>query len=351
MPAQATRLPARAPVFSINVLVYKGPIVDEMHTTYSNGYASQITRIYHGNSSLFDVEIEWLISPKIPIENDGLAKEIISKFEMESLKNDDTFYTDSNGRSIIERKFKINSDEPVSANYYPITSFISIEDDQSKFTIMTDRAQGGSSLKSGEIELMIHRRLINDDDLGLNQVLDDDSPARGKHYLLFDRISDGNKNRRYRLLGPKLLFEPLISFSSASSLTTLAENNNNFQNLNLNFPANVHLLSWEIISGGKHLIRLEHLFKDDEDSIYSQDVEINLSDLFDKVGSIESIMETDLKGVPESSRNDVGLQWNELSNEIPELIEDDFDEIDPNNPLITLKAFQIRTFVVTLVIQ
>lgn len=45
--------------------------------------------------------------------------------------------------------------ENVSGNYYPITSRISLTDDQTRFTVLNDRSQGGSSLQDGEVELMV----------------------------------------------------------------------------------------------------------------------------------------------------------------------------------------------------
>ena len=51
-------------------------------------------------------------------------------------------------------------EEPISGNYYPVTSKITIENRdlnnaKLRLSALTDRAQGGSSLKNGEIELMV----------------------------------------------------------------------------------------------------------------------------------------------------------------------------------------------------
>jgi len=49
-------------------------------------------------------------------------------------------------------------EEPVSGNYYPVTSKIAIQDEekQLKLNILNDRSQGGSSLVDGAIELMVN---------------------------------------------------------------------------------------------------------------------------------------------------------------------------------------------------
>lgn len=93
---------------------------------------------------------------------DHVGKEIINRFKTQ-LESDSTFYTDSNGREILKRvrnfrpTWKLSVLEPVSANYYPVTSKIFIRDEKQniEFAVLTDRAQGGSSLNDGEIELMV----------------------------------------------------------------------------------------------------------------------------------------------------------------------------------------------------
>eukprot|EP00828_Plagiopyla_frontata_P012987 TRINITY_DN1753_c0_g1_i5.p1 TRINITY_DN1753_c0_g1~~TRINITY_DN1753_c0_g1_i5.p1 ORF type:complete len:299 (-),score=56.03 TRINITY_DN1753_c0_g1_i5:77-973(-) len=61
-------------------------------------------------------------------------------------------------------------------NYYPVTAMIMISDAETDYyhlAIFPDRPQGGSSLNEGEIELMIHRRLVSDDSKGVNERLDE----------------------------------------------------------------------------------------------------------------------------------------------------------------------------------
>ena len=80
------------------------------------------------------------------------------------MKTDSEFYTDSNGREMLKRKlnyrptWNVELEEPVAGNYYPVTTKISLVDNYSKnrFSVLTDRAQGGSSLTDGQIELMVY---------------------------------------------------------------------------------------------------------------------------------------------------------------------------------------------------
>lgn len=65
--------------------------------------------------------------------------------------------------------YDFTNEEPVSGNYYPVTTNIVFKDNGSEacseegnleFSVLTDRAQGGSSLKDGEIELMVYSPML-----------------------------------------------------------------------------------------------------------------------------------------------------------------------------------------------
>lgn len=85
------------------------------------------------------------------------------------MKTSGLFYTDSNGREMIERKLNYRStynytnEEPVASNFYPVTSRIMLRDKEKNLdlAVVTDRAQGGSSLQDGQIQLMVNLSLIN----------------------------------------------------------------------------------------------------------------------------------------------------------------------------------------------
>jgi hypothetical protein len=77
-----------------------------------------------------------------------------------NIKNALTFFTDSMGLEEQERRINYRPtwnlfvDEPTGGNYYPINSMIRIQDTEQanrSITVLTDRSQGGSVLREGEI--------------------------------------------------------------------------------------------------------------------------------------------------------------------------------------------------------
>lgn len=86
------------------------------------------------------IELEWTIGP-IAID-DGIGKEVILRYDTD-IESDTRFYTDANGREVLQRTrdyrptWNYTITEPVSGNYYPVTSRIWIKDDTRQFTILT----------------------------------------------------------------------------------------------------------------------------------------------------------------------------------------------------------------------
>ncbi|KMZ67565.1 putative Lysosomal alpha-mannosidase, partial [Zostera marina] len=152
--------------------VLRGPIVDEIHQQM-NPWIYQITRVYKGKEH---GEIEYIVGP-IPVD-DTIGKEVVTQITTPMLTNK-SFFTDSNGRDFIKRvrdyrsDWKLDVNQPISGNYYPINLGIYIKDDTRELSMMVDRSVGGSSIHDGQIELMLHRRLLQDDSKGVGEPLNE----------------------------------------------------------------------------------------------------------------------------------------------------------------------------------
>lgn len=279
---------------NVEVKVVEGLIVKEVHQKF-NDWVSQVIRIYEDKSF---VELEWLVGP-IPI-GDGIGKEIISKFSS-SIESAGTFYTDSNGRDMLERRrfhredFQAKYIEAVSSNYYPITTNIALNDSKIRMAVLNDRAQGGSSLSDGSLELMVHRRLLNDDAFGVGEALNEIHNgigliARGKHYLLI-----GPNTKETIVNERRLQLEVLLSgWSFFSTGTNVNESNINgnelFSELS-SLPDDVNILTLEPWNDNEILMRLENILEKNEVS----NITINLRKICEQM-KFSEIRETTLDG-------------------------------------------------------
>jgi lysosomal alpha-mannosidase len=102
-----------------------------------NSWASEEIKIY-GEAQI--AEIDWIVGP-IPID-DNIGKEIVMRYDTD-IPTDGIFYTDANGREVLQRKrdyrasYNYTVYENVSGNYYPVVSRIWIKDNQRQLTILT----------------------------------------------------------------------------------------------------------------------------------------------------------------------------------------------------------------------
>ncbi|CAG9763918.1 unnamed protein product [Ceutorhynchus assimilis] len=133
---------------------------------------------------------------------DGLGIEIQNEVDIEkthnfelvmrlatNIENKDEFYTDVNGYQMVRRlRFK---KLPLQANYYPMPAKAYIEDEHVRLSVTTGSPLGCSSLGSGKLEIMLDRRLGQDDNLGLGQGVLDNKPTKHLFRLLVEkRTSD-----------------------------------------------------------------------------------------------------------------------------------------------------------------
>ncbi|KAL4240457.1 mannose metabolic process [Mactra antiquata] len=343
----------------------KGPLVQEIYTVFSE-WVTQVTRLYEGEKY---AEIEWTVGP-IPID-DKYGKEVVARFNT-TLASNKIFYTDANGREVLMRErnyrptWKLNQTEPVAGNYYPVNSRIYIQDKEKnvQFTVMTDRSEGGASIYDGQIELMLHRRLLYDDCLGVAEPLNETGSdgkgliVRGKMLILMDTID--NSAKMHRDLGLKTYMAPIPSFAKTDYKYSEYSQyyHTTWSGLTAPLPPNVHLLTLEQWKGPAvtpstsqpYLIRLEHIYEKDEDPELSKPVTVSIQDMFVRF-EIESIEEltlganlllSDLHRLKWQTTNTEYVTDNERAYKVEKLVS------LPQTIQIELSPMEIRTFQVTL---
>lgn len=351
----------------IELTVVRGHKVIEIQQTFSS-WATQVVRL---RDEAIMLEFENTIGP-IPDAN-FIGKEVITRFDTNlhtGGTDQNVFYTDSNGREFMERKYnfrptwEVKVYEPVAGNYYPLSTSMYIKDERAKvqLSILPDRSVGGASLANGQMELMVHRRLFFDDFKGVTEPLDETDGGiepypswrrigkgilvTGKQYLLLSDLDDGMKELRTAM---DKIYLPFTSFYGANSsgITDVRGNILNAK-LGLDLPVNVHLVSLEKLPENKLLLRLGHQFAVNEDSTLSQPVVVDVAELLSPYKPVSMVETTLSANQDKASQQSEKIQW-QFSSESKVIKNDLLARLNGVDGLkVTLDPMQIRTFVVTL---
>ena len=266
---------------SLMLSVVEGPVVNETRQVFAAAWASQVVRLW---ASAGNVELELTVGP-IPISfNDTKGREVVSRITAPALSTNKTFFTDSNMRDSMKRildyrpTWNLTVEESVSGNYYPVPSFIFTSDVSSGVTlsVATDRAQGGSSLADGSLELMLHRRLHYDDALGVGEVLNETGlnaagaglVIRTTHLVSLE-ASPAAAARARRAAVADQAWRPLVRAVPLGALSPpqwAASFRASFSALTAELPPQLHLLTAHAWSPSRLLLRISHSFEAGEDA-------------------------------------------------------------------------------------
>ncbi|XP_063170157.1 alpha-mannosidase 2x isoform X2 [Candoia aspera] len=166
------------------VRVTEGPFFSEAAIYYQ--HVQEVVRLYNvpGVDGL-SLEISCLVDIR-----DHVNRELALRFST-SIENKGSFFTDLNGFQMQPRQHLKKL--PLQANFYPMPVMAYIQDTQSRLTLHTAQALGASSLSSGQLEVILDRRLMQDDNRGLGQGLKDNKRTWNRFRLLLERLSPANK--------------------------------------------------------------------------------------------------------------------------------------------------------------
>ncbi|KAH0465233.1 hypothetical protein IEQ34_005336 [Dendrobium chrysotoxum] len=304
--------------------VVRGSLVDEVHQQFNSwinqvfAYFSfiskrnnilelmlavliQVTRIYKDKEN---VEFEYTIGP---VPTDGVGKEVITRLTTSMVTNR-TFHTDSNGRDFLKRvrdhrdDWNLTVNQPVAGNYYPLNLGMYIEDKNYELSILVDRACGGSSIQDGQLEIMLHRRILDVEGSFLGEALNetvcvDDVcqglTVRGTYYMSVNQLGHGAQWRRTN--GQQIYSPVLLAFAyedernwKSSQITKATSMDPSYS-----LPPNVALITLEELDDGTVLLRLAHLYEAGEDVQNSALAKVELKKIFAQK-TIKELKETSL---------------------------------------------------------
>lgn len=165
-----------------SVYLIEGPFCTEVQSLFQNLFHK--VKFYHHaglqGKTLF-------IQNALDIDLRDETAEIIMRISTSVDNRKGSFFTDENGFQFIGRKLHPTAADGqyqyIERNYYPITTMAFIEDIDTRVTLHTGQAHGAASLDAGQLEVMIERRLMNDDRRGLADGVKDNKLTITKYML------------------------------------------------------------------------------------------------------------------------------------------------------------------------
>ena len=173
------------------IRVVKGPIVSEIHVIQK--LVQHTVKLHSVDGPMASaIEIDNVVD--IRSMND---REMVMRLSTDVEDTNSSFYTDLNSLHNVHRK--LHSNFPVQANYYPMGAMAYIQDSGTRVSLLTGQPLGVSAIEKdkGVLEVMLDRRLLNDDERGLGEGIMDNKPTPSRFYLVVEhpnqRVAGLNK--------------------------------------------------------------------------------------------------------------------------------------------------------------
>uniref|UniRef100_A0A673XSD9 Alpha-mannosidase n=1 Tax=Salmo trutta TaxID=8032 RepID=A0A673XSD9_SALTR len=239
--------PARPPV----IRVTKGSVFSEITTTFD--HVTHTLRLYHVQG----VEGQAVeICNSVDIRGE-FNREITMRLTSD-VDSKDRFFTDLNGFQIQPRKTMAKL--PLQANFYPMTSMAYLQDPGTRLTLLTAQSLGSASLKSGQLEVIMDRRLNQDDNRGLGQGVLDNKVTASSFRLLLEKRGEKPSTLSYPSLLSHMsslyLNHPLIPMAVSTEAESLSLSP--LSPLASSLPCDVHLVNLRTIQSKVKIFVLLH---------------------------------------------------------------------------------------------
>lgn len=276
-------------------------------TAKGSDWLEQTIRVYEDRDY---VELDFTVGPLSEVAHESM--EVIVRFDTD-LKSNKLFYTDENGRQTMQRLRSAEvrechgQQQNITYNYYPSTTLAALRDEEThtaELLLIPDRSVGVSSLKDGELEVMIHRRQFPEDGLW---IIPDDKDVDGKgittrgKILLFlnDKAVADSEADVNRQASREIFMQPIVALNPVDDVEAYRKDHNlHFSALKAPLPDNIHLLTletWGPVQNNEVLVRFENFYQPTDVSKLAAEAKLSLDNLFAGL-QIESVQQTNLAG-------------------------------------------------------
>lgn len=223
------------------VRVSRGPVFSDITSFYR--HFTHTVRLYHleGHAGR-SLEISNIVNIRSEV-NRELVMRLVS-----DVNNGKRFFTDLNGFQMQQRRTLAKL--PLQANFYPMTSAAFIQDSTSRLSLLSAQSQAVAALRPGELEVVLDRRLQQDDNRGLGQGVTDNKLTASLYQLLLEDRLDQTKEVGGATVEHLSLLAHLTSLSLCHPPITMVAPISSqlpklrpFLPLRLSLPCDVHLLN------------------------------------------------------------------------------------------------------------
>jgi len=229
------------------IVVIKGKLYSEVITRIS--HVIHRVRVYHADvAEAASLDIKNVLDIR-----DTSNFELVMRVETGVKNIDKEFFTDLNAFQMQRRKSLKKL--PLQANFYPVPAQIFVQDSHTRVSLQTQQTNGAASLEQGYLEVVLDRRLNQDDNRGLGQGVLDNKITPSNFRLLFENFAEKNT---------KLNHPAPIAYPSATShilsqqlqhpmLTFLFTPNDpssyhsHFAGLKQSLPCDLHLVNMKML--------------------------------------------------------------------------------------------------------
>uniref|UniRef100_A0A1A8C1Y5 Alpha-mannosidase n=1 Tax=Nothobranchius kadleci TaxID=1051664 RepID=A0A1A8C1Y5_NOTKA len=223
------------------IRVTRGPIFSDITSCFK--HFTHTVRVFHLDGHA-GKSLE--ISNTVDIRSE-VNRELVMRL-VSDVASSNRFYSDLNGFQMQQRRTLEKL--PLQANFYPMSSSSFLQDSTSRLSLLSAQSQAVASLRSGELEVVLDRRLQQDDNRGLGQgVTDNKLTASLYHLLLEDRVG-GAQEVGGASVDHLSLLAHLASLSLCHPPITMAAPTNTevpklhpFLPLHSSLPCDIHLLN------------------------------------------------------------------------------------------------------------
>ncbi|XP_034534236.1 alpha-mannosidase 2-like isoform X2 [Notolabrus celidotus] len=275
------------------VRVSRGPIFSDITSCYK--HFTHRVRLYHleGHAGR-SLEISNMVDIRSEV-NRELVMRLIS-----DVTNGNRFFSDLNGFQMQQRRTLAKL--PLQANFYPMSSAAFVQDSTSRLSLLSAQSQAVASLRPGELEVVLDRRLQQDDNRGLGQGVTDNKLTSSLYELLLEDRRGGAQEVGGASVEHLSLLAHITSLCLCHPPVTMVTPSNSqlpklrpFLPLGTSLPCDVHLLNLRTLEDtqeadtpSQEVALLLHRKGFDCSSApqpalqctWSKDEEVNLDDLF-----------------------------------------------------------------------